>query len=136
MRSLVISMLFIAGCASHPSSSPSSTASGTPPTIAIQPTDAQARATLSAVAVQRQVSDAVNTALKNGYHGKNDGGEKVYCRVESRVGTHFTNEYCYTPEQLAKAFSLQDETQDMLRQPMTCNGGVLCNGGAANYTHK
>jgi hypothetical protein len=81
MRSLVISMLFIAGCASHPSSSPSSTASGTPPTIAIQPTDAQARATLSAVAVQRQVSDAVNTALKNGYHGKNDGGEKVYCRV-------------------------------------------------------
>jgi hypothetical protein len=129
----MISMILLAGCASHPTSAPSSTASAAPPTIAIQRTDAEARATLSAVAVQRQISDAVKNALKNGYHGKTDGGERVYCRVESRVGTHFTNEYCYTPEQLAKAFSLQDETQDMLRQPMTCNGGMLCNGGAANF---
>jgi len=136
MRALVISMIFIAGCASHPTTAPSSVASVAPSSIAIQATEAQARATLASVAVQRQVSDAVKNAVKNGYHAKTDGGERVYCRVESRVGTHFTSEFCYTPEQLAKAFSLQDETQDMLRQPMTCGGGMLCNGGAANYNHK
>jgi hypothetical protein len=128
MRTVVLSLFFIAGCASHPTPAPPSTAAVTPTTIKIEATEPEARAALSAAAVQLQVSDAIKNALKNGYHARIDGGERLYCRAETHLGSHIENQYCYTPEQLAKVFSLQGEIQDMLRQPLTCTGGYMCNG--------
>lgn len=80
---------------------------------------------------QTQVDSAVHDALKSGYRAKLLHGDTLYCREEGHLGTHFTSTNCYTPDQLARLETLQASLHDMLNQPMICDGGFQCNGGAA-----
>jgi hypothetical protein len=75
-----------------------------------------------------QEDQAIHAAIRNGFHTRVRDGQKVYCREESMVGTHFTNDVCLTPAQLAKRIQTQNTLQDLLRQPLTCAGGFSCNG--------
>jgi hypothetical protein len=79
---------------------------------------------------QTQIDSAIHDALKSGFRAKLLHGDTLYCREESHIGTHFTSTDCYTTDQLTKFVSLQASIHDMLNQPLGCDGGFFCNGGA------
>jgi hypothetical protein len=112
-------LLLMAGCAADRTAAPEA-----PATLA---SSATAAMRLAANA-QIQEDQAVRTAIKSGFHARVRDGEKVYCREESMVGTHFTNDICLTSTQLVKRYENQATVQDLLRQPFTCSGGFSCNG--------
>lgn len=58
-----------------------------------------------------------------GYKRKQQGETTVYCKRETRVGTRFPTEYCFTEEQLRRIEnSAASMRNDFSRQQRTCVG--------------
>jgi hypothetical protein len=108
-RAATILVLMLAGCAHQPA--------------------AQTSAALSIDAQHRQ-DQAVAYAIRTGYQETpNDKGIKTYCRLQTVIGTHFSNRVCYTPEQLSQMFANEDSLRDKLVQPFTCTNSLTCGRG-------
>jgi hypothetical protein len=76
---------------------------------------------------QRQaVEYAVRTGFKETPNAK---GFKTYCRNQTVIGTHFSNQVCYTPEQLAQMFANEDTIREKLNLPFACAGSLTCGQG-------
>ena len=91
-------------------------------------------ATQSSVALtsdaQHRQDQAVDYAIRTGYRETaNNKGVKTYCRQQTVIGTHFSNQVCYTPDQLSLMFANEDSLRDKLVQPYTCTNSLTCGRG-------
>lgn len=116
----IIGGLSLAACASHPPVE-TNAANGSLRTASATPNF-----------VQVQQDSAVRQAIKTGYRARGIDGDKLYCREQTRIGSHFTDTACFTPDQLVQLMAVQSELQDMLNVPERCSGGLMCNGRAAS----
>lgn len=64
-----------------------------------------------------------------GYKAKSKGGETVYCRSQTPVGTRFPTEYCFTQAQLERMEkSKQTMQEDHSMRTRMCTTGAACGG--------
>jgi invasion protein IalB len=93
---------------------------------------AEAREPESSVAA---VAPAAATAAEEfkapaGYKKKTRGGETVYCRSETPVGTRFPTEYCFTRNDLQRIEKNKQSMQrEMQLRTKMCTTGSACSGG-------
>ena len=113
----IIGGLLLAACASHPPAQTDVPASQSLRTAAAAPDS-----------VQVQQDSAVREAIKTGYRARGTDGDKLYCREQTHIGSHFTDTACFTPDQLVQLMAVQSQLQDMLNVPERCSGGFMCNG--------
>lgn len=124
-----LSFGLLAACAGQP---PAPTAPAAPAAAATAPAAAAATGVSGTTAAapgsttQTQINDVIRRAVKTGYKAHTDkDGVKTYCREETPLGTRFANYVCYTPEQLAQQFQLQDLNRDQMEQGSRC-GSSIC----------
>jgi hypothetical protein len=113
-------VLALAGCAGTPARS-HGPAAGAVRSSAVAPAIASSAAEPQTV----QQRAAAEAAIRAGYHVKLRQGQRLYCREETPIGTRFSEEHCFTIEQLTAAQRNEDRLHDMLAKPRTC-GGSTC----------
>jgi hypothetical protein len=89
---------------------------------AAQPTAATAPAPGAApIAVAGAPSaDTIKKARKIGLFPRVRGGQTVYCKNETAIGSHIPSEHCYAADTLDDIIRSTQETQDMMRRSGAC----------------
>ena len=113
------------------SAAPAPTAASGPAAAGEAQPAAAATAPVDGMAAPQAVSGAAEPFRPpSGYRKKTRGGETVYCRKETPVGTRFPTEYCFTQADLERIEKNQKSIQQdhSLRTKM-CTTGAACGGG-------
>lgn len=114
----VLVVAVVSGCASQPQ-----TAAPAAPVAA--PQAAAAPAAESAPAAQLQTAQAEPAVYRppSGYKQKKLGASTVYCKTDTRLGTRFPTEFCFTEDEL-KQLELGNDAMRLNKQKMsqTCSG--------------
>ncbi|MCU0768092.1 MAG: hypothetical protein MUD07_01440 [Burkholderiaceae bacterium] len=84
----------------------------------------------ASVATEAPAAAAEEFKAPSGYQKKSRGGSTVYCRSQTRVGTRFPSEYCYTQADLQRIEKNKKSMQeDVSLRTRMCTTGTACSGG-------
>ena len=124
---LIVVLGGLAACAAQPPQATDASASAqpapvTPAAAAIPapPAAATAPATTSAAPAGAAAAEPV-AKIPSGYRLVKRGGQELYCRSETTVGTRFPETLCYTREQMKVIAERTDEVMDVIGRG--CVGG-------------
>jgi hypothetical protein len=132
IRTRVITVIVVLGglaaCAAQPPQTTDATAQAAPVTPAAAaapataPTPAAAApATASAAPAGAGAAGEPIVKIPSGYRLVKRGGQELYCRSETTIGTRFPETLCYTREQMKVIAERTDEVMDVIGRG--CVGG-------------
>jgi nucleoid-associated protein YgaU len=127
---LIVVLSGLAACAAQPpqttDATPSAQAAPVTPAAAAAPVTAPtpaaaAPATASAAPAEAGAAGEPVVKIPSGYRLVKRGGQELYCRSETTIGTRFPETLCYTREQMKVIAERTDEVMDVIGRG--CVGG-------------
>jgi hypothetical protein len=115
--------LFVAGCAS----SPSTPATGAASAPVAAPAATGSKSTATAASTSKPTG---TTASKYpGYKVKQRDGQTVYCKKLAQIGSRFEDETCLTETEMKTIMEQADSDKGQLRRNSAICGSGGCGGG-------
>ena len=105
--------------------SPASSSAESPPSAA--PPASSAATTPADAKPAGPSPDTLKKARNAGYRTKVKSGQTVFCKTESEIGTHFTEEKCIGETQLLTVLDRLQQQRDGMTNH-TCSNGGACGG--------
>jgi hypothetical protein len=109
------------GAQATPTAQSSSTTTTTSTTASQEPTTSTTKPASNAAPAQSDKRDELTPdekrLLSAGYHLHVENGQKVFCRREAQLGSHFEHKVCGTAEQLAAARQTSREVLENTQRP-------------------